>query len=165
MVGRQNRLHGEVWSADFGYNQTAKASSCNLCGGGEACVISGIVELFGCEDEETEDIFQCEHSDNSGAPELQYDYDLPDGTYVVNLYFANSYTGSTSVGARVFDISIEGAVVYDNFDQVLVGGGSGAAVRAAVVTVADGNGLQIEFGHVVENPAVKGIEVLGPATP
>ena len=35
-----------------------------------------------------------------------------------------------------------------------------AVVRSAIVAVADGNGLQIEFGHVKENPGIKGIEVL-----
>ena len=65
--------------ADFGYNVSAHASKCTLNGGGESCVISGIVELFGCEDETTEDIFQCEHSDKDPDPELSYSFDLADG--------------------------------------------------------------------------------------
>jgi hypothetical protein len=34
-----------------------------------------------------------------------------------------------------------------------------ALVRSALATVSDGNGLEITFGHVVENPALKAIEV------
>jgi hypothetical protein len=163
-AGSKVDCSGDFWVGDFGYNQAAKASSCSLDGGGEACVISGIAAIFGCEDEETEDLFQCEHSDNPPAPELVYDFDVADGQYVVNLYFANTYPGSASVGDRIFDIYVEGLLVYDDFDQVAVGGGSGAAsVRSAVVSVTDGNGLQIEFGHVTENPAIKAIEILGPA--
>ena len=154
---------GDLWVADFGYNLTAKASACNLNGGGESCVVTGITDIFGCDDEETEDIFQCEHSDKRSSPELSYDFDVPDGSYVVNLYFANTYSGTTSAGDRIFDITIEGVLVYDDFDQVAVGGADGAVVRSAIVTVVGGDGLQIAFGHVTENPAIKGIEILGPA--
>jgi hypothetical protein len=57
-------------------------------------------------------------------------------------------------------VSIEGAVVFDDFDQVAAAGGSGiAVVRSAIVTVADQT-LDIAFGHVLENPSVKAIEVL-----
>ena len=83
-----------MWNGDFGYNQSAKAATCNLNGGGEACVIGGIVALFGCDDETTEDLFQCEHVDRNPDPDLIYDFDLPNGLYAVNLFFANTYDGS-----------------------------------------------------------------------
>jgi len=152
---------GQTWAADFGYNKSASSGLCNLGGGGESCVITGISTLFGCESEETADIFQCEHWDSSTAPELSYSFNVPDGRYIVNLFFANTYTKTASVGARIFDILVEGALAYDDFDQVAAAGGSGAAVvRAVDVTVSDGNGLQIEFLHVKDNPAIKAIEVL-----
>ena len=152
---------GTVWAGDFGFNQSASASVCNLGGGGEGCVITGIVELFGCEDEETEDIFQCEHFDKPEAPELLYSFNVPNGRYIVNLFFANTFTGTTGVGQRTFDIKVEGQTKYTNFDQVAAAGASGkAVVRAVDVTVTDGNGLQIEFIHKVENPSIKAIEVI-----
>ena len=161
-AGAKLDCNGDIWNADFGFN-TLDSAECDLNGGGEGCVISGIPAIFGCENDATEDIFQCERWDAPAAPELQYDFDLPNGSYLVNLYFANSYTLTATAGSRVFDIVIEGALVYDDFDQVAeAGGGANALVRSARVTVADGNGLQIGFVHGVENPAIKAIEILAP---
>jgi uncharacterized protein YfcZ (UPF0381/DUF406 family) len=159
--GTKTDCNGEIWLGDFGYNQSQKAGACNLNGGGENCVISGITEIFGCDSESTGDLFQCEHSDAPAAPELAYSFTLPNGRYVVNLFFANTFTGTTGVGSRVFDIRIEGTALYSNFDQVAAAGASAkAVVRSAIVNVVDGNGLQIDFVHHVENPALKAIEVL-----
>jgi hypothetical protein len=159
--GAKTDCNGDIWAADFGYNQAPKASACNLGGGGEGCVIAGIVDIFGCEDESTEDLFQCEHSDATAQPELAYDFDVPDGRYVVNLFFANTYDGTTAEGSRTFDILINGEIVADDFDQVAAAGGSGiAVVRSADVSVANGDGLTIELVHGIENPAIKAIEVL-----
>ena len=155
---------GAIWNADFGYNQVESSTSCTAEGG---CPIAGVTELFGCTDEATQDLFRCEHWDPATLPELQYSFDVEDGTYVVNLFFANTFPATAAVGSRTMDLVIEGQVVYPAFDQVAVAGGATqtAVVRSAVVTVADGNGLQIAFGHVVENPAVKAIEVLTVAGP
>jgi hypothetical protein len=61
----------------------------------------------------------------------------------------------------VFDVEIEGVLVLDDFDQVAAAGGSGRAVNRSIpVEVTAGEGLQIEFFPVKDNPAIKGIEVL-----
>ncbi|TFH23626.1 MAG: hypothetical protein E4H03_05725, partial [Myxococcales bacterium] len=164
--GTKVDCNGQTWLADFGFGLGGNASTCNLGGGGEGCVISGISTIFGCDDEETEDMFQCERWDPVAVPEMIYDFDVANGNYVVNLLFANAFTGTAAAGQRVFDIAIEGAVVYAGFDQVVAAGGSGiAVVRSAVVSVSDGNGLQIELLHGVENPAIKAIEVLSEGSP
>ena len=151
---------GQTWNADFGYNQSGSAFACDLNGGGEACVISGIPALFGCVDETTMDLFQCEHWDLPSGQELSYSFTVPNGQYLVNLFFANAYSGTTAPGDRLFDISVEGQMVYGNFDQVAAAGGDATAiVRSALANVVDGH-LNIAFGHEVENPAVKAIEVL-----
>jgi glucose/arabinose dehydrogenase len=151
---------GQTWNADFGYSQSSNVAVCDLNGGGEGCVISGIAALFGCIDETTMDLFQCEHWDDSSAPELAYSFTVPNGQYLVNLFFANTYTGTVNPGSRLFDISVEGQIVYNNFDQVAAAGGSAVAVvRSVVANVIDGH-LNIEFEHEVENPAIKAIEVL-----
>ncbi len=159
--GDKTDCNGDLWFADFGYNQEPRAGSCDLGGGGEGCVIEGIVEIFGCDDESTEDLFQCEHSDNSPQPDLIYTFDVPNGDYVVNLFFANSFSGTPMPGGRVFDILVEGALAYDDFDQVLEARDSGrAVVRSALTSVADGDGLSVQLVKVEENPAIKAIEVL-----
>ena len=160
-AGPKTDCTGRAWNGDYGYNLTLSSDSCNLGGGGEGCVISGITAIFGCEDESTEDLFQCEHYDDVGGSELQYSFAVPNGPYLVNLYFANSISGTANVGDRVFNILIEGATAYANFDQVAAAGGSGiAVVRSKVVNVADGT-LNITLTHTAaENPAIKAIEVL-----
>ena len=157
--GTKIDCQGNVWMSDFGYNQPGKSSVCSL-GIGEDCVIGGIVDMFGCEDEETEDMFQCDHWDTAVDPELAYSFDVVSGLYLVNMYFANTYPGTADVGDRVFDITCEGQMAYDDFDQVEAAGGSGiAVVRSAIVRVTDGT-LDLELVHQTENPTVKAIEVL-----
>lgn len=156
--------NGTTWNADFAYNQQGAAIACTAEGG---CPISGVTALFGCTDEATQDLFRCEHWDPPALPDLAYSFEVPDGTYVVNLFFANIYPGTATVGSRVMDIIIEDEMAHAGFDQVAAAGGATqtAVVRSAVVTVDDGNGLQIVLDHVVENPAVKAIEVLAVTVP
>jgi hypothetical protein len=155
---------GTTWNADFGYNQQGGALDCTAAGG---CPIAGVTELFGCTDEATQDLFRCEHWDPPALPDLGYSFDVPDGSYVVNLFFANIYPTTATVGSRVMDLIIEDEMVYTGFDQIAAAAGATqtAVVRSAVVTVDDGNGLQIVFDHVIENPAVKAIEVLTVTAP
>jgi hypothetical protein len=160
-AGDRVDCNGDTWHGDFGYNLFIANAACNITVDGQYCPIRNLTAIFGCEDAATEDLLQCEHFDRAEAPDLFYSLNVPDGTYVVNLFFANTYKRTRIAGKRIFDIAIEGEVRYPGFDQIAVAGGSRVAlVRSAVVTVSDGNGLQIEFGHVVENPSVKAIEVL-----
>jgi hypothetical protein len=157
-AGLRTDCAGDTWYRDFGYNSPFTGHACDV--DTQHCTIQNLELLFGCRDAATEDILQCEHFDRVSLPELAYHFNVPNGTYVVNLFFANTYKTTRAPGKRIFDIAIEGQVVYPDFDQVAVAGGSRVAlVRSAVVTVADGNGLQIDFGHIVENPTIKAIEV------
>ncbi len=47
----------------------------------------------------------------------------------VRLYFANQYDGTANVGGRVFDVSVEGNKVLDNYDIVADTGGTQRAAR------------------------------------
>ncbi len=82
-------------------------------------------------------------------------------TYEVRLAFAELFNGITLAGQRLIDVAVEGAVrpelkAIDPFDRA---GPAGAFVVTTLVTVHDGT-LDIEFLHNVENPAIKGIEIL-----
>jgi hypothetical protein len=159
-AGVKTDCAGGVWNADFGYNQSASGFACDLNGGGTSCVFTGVSTLFGCDSPATQDLFRCEHWDAPTSPELSYSFALPNGPYLVNLYFANAFTGTTNPGDRLFNILVQGQTVYSNFDQVAAAGGSAVAViRSAIANVSNGS-LTISFGHVVENPAIKAIEVL-----
>jgi hypothetical protein len=112
-----------------------------------------------------EALFQAERWDGAAAPEMQWDLPVTPGEYEVRLYFAETYIGAQAVGARVFDVSIEGVVALNNYDVFAAAGGGNIGIVATVVVTSDAN-LDIDFGHVVENPAIKAIEVIAvPPTP
>src|ERR1043165_3377122 len=107
-------------------------------------------------------LFQTERWDPPSGAEMQWDFSVAPGTYLVRLYFAEIYSGTQAFGARVFDVSIEGNLVLNHYDMFADVGGYKAVVKSfQVQSDAD---LNINFGHVVENPAIKGIEILT-ATP
>jgi large repetitive protein len=108
-------------------------------------------------------LFQTERWDPPTTPEMQWDFPVTPGTYQVRLYFAEIYSGAQSVGARVFDVSIEGNVVLNDYDIFADVGGFKGVVKTFTVT-ADSN-LDIDFGHVTENPKVNAIEILAGAQP
>ena len=114
-------------------------------------------------------IFSTERWDTGSAPDMMWNFPISEaGTYEVRLYFLNSFNGTSTVGKRIFDILIEGALVADNFDIVAEFGHKVAAMKSFTVSVNDGN-LDIDFGRVLSDPLVNGIEILkvgsGPATP
>ena len=83
------------------------------------------------------------------------------GTYEVRLLFAEIYNGVSEAGDRVFDVSVDGSVPveFDDIDPFATAGPGGAMARTAIVTTTD-DVLDVEFLHVIENPALKGIEIL-----
>ncbi|RMB24964.1 ASPM-SPD-2-Hydin domain-containing protein [Haloplanus aerogenes] len=104
-------------------------------------------------------IWETERWDPSGGEEMQYEFDVPDGQQVeVRLYFYDGYSGTDSVGDRVFDVSIEGQTVLDDFDIVETYGDDTAAMESFTVT-SDGT-IDIDFGHVTENPQINAIEIV-----
>lgn len=80
------------------------------------------------------------------------------GNYQVRLYFAETYSGASSVGGRVFDVIIENQLVLNDYDIFADVGANKGVVKTFTVTVTDGT-LNIQFGHVVENPSVRAIEI------
>ncbi|WP_251795812.1 MULTISPECIES: malectin domain-containing carbohydrate-binding protein [unclassified Arenibacter] len=108
-------------------------------------------------------IFSTERYNTLLAPEnMQWNIPLSQGTYTVNLLFAEVWTGAQSNGVRVFDVAIEGQVVLNDFDQTAVYGYANAGVESFVVEVNDGN-LDIDFIKGIENPNIKGIEIISNA--
>lgn len=108
------------------------------------------------------ELFQKERWDPPTAPEMQWDFPALTGPYEVTLYFAEIYPGAFSVGARQFDVEIEGALVLDDYD-IYAEVGSDKAVAKTFAVSSDGN-LDVDFFHVVENPAIKAIEIRSTST-
>jgi hypothetical protein len=128
--------NGNIWSADTGY------SSGHLAQTGAA--IAGTAD---------DTLYQYIRWSDSANP-VQYRFDLPNGNYQVRLHFNEIW--STGPGARLFDVRMEGALVWDDVD---IYGQATALMLSAPVTVADGE-LNIEFVHQLDNPHVCAIEVL-----
>ena len=58
----------------------------------------------------------------------------------------------------MFDVSVDGALVLDDYDVFADVGAETAVVKTFVTTVTDGN-IDIDFGHLTENPAIKAIQI------
>ncbi|MEB3210097.1 MAG: malectin domain-containing carbohydrate-binding protein [Leptolyngbyaceae bacterium] len=105
--------------------------------------------------------------------EFGYAFDVPNGNYTVNLYFDELFF--TSSGQRLFDVTIEGNTVLDDFDpfntaDVLADqvadqvGGNNTFVQSFDVDVSDGQ-LSINFIDGVNNPHVAAVEIISNASP
>ncbi len=109
-------------------------------------------------------VFDVERWDPPAVPEMLWEFPIDPGTtqVEVNLLFAELYSGVTAAGQRVFDVAVEGTVPaeFDDIDPFGVAGAKGAFARSTTVAVTDGT-LNLDFLHdVIENPAIKGIEIL-----
>ena len=90
-------------------------------------------------------------SERSSPNAFGYEVDVPDGTYLVDLIFAEIYhglvTNNDSTGNRVFDVDVEGAEVFSNVDVQTEAGGAGKQlVKTVQVEVTDGI-LNIELNQ------------------
>ncbi|MBC7233259.1 MAG: DNRLRE domain-containing protein [Chloroflexi bacterium] len=78
-----------------------------------------------------------------GLVAFGYQFDVPNGTYEVELHFAELYR--TGVGARKFEVIIEGATVLHDYDVIAVAGGKYLAhVETFLVTLRDAQ-LNVDF--------------------
>ncbi|MEL6243820.1 MAG: malectin domain-containing carbohydrate-binding protein [Pseudomonadota bacterium] len=110
-----------------------------------------------------EAIFKTERWEGSGGDEMEYAFNVEAGTEVeVRLYLAETWSGANARNKRVFDVEVDGSVpsVFNDIDQYKLAGDS--MDKAIVVThqlVSDGT-VNLEFIHQIQNPAVKGIEIV-----
>jgi chitodextrinase len=139
--GTYTDVNGDVWAGDYGYN-TGRTSSTSVG-------INGTLDDL---------LFQKNRWDLEALPELVYSFDVANGNYTVNLYFAETYSGAAVVGGRVFDILMEEQLVQDNLDIYSEVGANTALMKSYPVTVTDGQ-LNIKFLHNIENPTLGAIEI------
>jgi hypothetical protein len=103
------------------------------------------------------ELFQTERFKSGGGP-LTWSFPVDPGQYVVRLYFAETWFSTD--GSRVFDVAIEGATVLDDLDVHATAGGANRGVVRSFTVTADSD-VDIAFSAVVENPSIRGIEILG----
>jgi beta-glucanase (GH16 family) len=131
---------GRVWAADVGF----------VAGTG-GVVDRGPIPVANSNDAK---LFQTERWCMDG-----YSLPIANGSYLVNLYFAETSPNVNAAGARVFDVDVEGRVIagLDVFQET--GGRSRALVRTLTnVIVADG-ALTLGFTRHSDCPMINAIEV------
>ncbi len=106
----------------------------------------------------------------SRSQQMNYDIPVPDGEYMVKLYFAELWFGATGggsggVGSRVFDVTMEGVLAEDNLDIFAEVGPDAMLVKSHTVTVTGGI-LNVHFDSRDEvggerHPVINAIEIIG----
>ncbi|QDU89508.1 Di-glucose binding within endoplasmic reticulum [Pirellulimonas nuda] len=104
-------------------------------------------------------LFETERYDGTAAPEMSWAFPVTPGQYEVRLYFAETF-GSIGAGGRVFDVSIEGQLLLNDYDPFVAAGNALNRGVAEIFTIDADNVINIDFQRVVQNPAVKGFEII-----
>lgn len=113
------------------------------------------------------ELFQTERTAN--PPEFSYDIPVEDGTYQVTLYFAELYWGATGGGTggegiRIFDVTLDGNLVLDDFDMNADSGPETPIAKTFETNVDDGE-INLYFAALPETgganqPKVSAIEIV-----
>ena len=103
-------------------------------------------------------LFNTERWDPPAGLAMNWDIPLVPGQYEVRLYFSENFGRTQATGARVFSVEIEGIQVLSALDVFSIAGADKALMES--FTVNSDDNLDIDFGHLVENPAIKAIEIL-----
>ena len=91
-------------------------------------------------------VFDDERWDLDSGPEMQWEFPVANGSYRVNLFFAEGCTCAQFANGRKFDVAIENDLMLDDFDVFATYGGFRPGMQTFLATVTDG-GLSIEFRH------------------
>ena len=133
---------GHLWEADRGFNTGKVATT--------TAVVSGT---------HAPSLFLKERWDELAGNELLYTLSIPNGTYLVRLFFAETHGPAKGAGLRVFDIDLQTVRTFEDVDIfTLAGGGNTALVLEATATVTAGT-IRIRFLHQVQNPKINAIEI------
>ncbi len=84
---------------------------------------------------------------------------VPNGKYLVKLYFAETYQGITGAGQRVFSFDVQGQEFKDFDIWKKASGFRRAYIESVPVEVTNGE-VRITFTRQVDNPAIKAIEII-----
>ena len=139
--GSYTDAQGQVWHADYGYN------------GGQVSKIAA--NVTGTADQT---LYQTGRNAGAAGKPLVYSFPVNPGSYHVNLYFAETFSGTESVGARVFNVKLQDNTVLQNLDVFAAVGPNTALVKGADAIVTDGN-ITIELDSIVQAAKINAIEI------
>lgn len=128
---------GDIWSADFGFDSGGVFSvSDPIAGTADETLFQTLRFSFGT---------------------TVYSLPLPSDDYRVRLSFAEIF--HPGAGLRIFDVSLEGAIVLNDYDIADPVGAFTATIEEFTATVADGS-LEITIAaDVLDLPTINAIEV------
>ncbi|MGY0392014.1 malectin domain-containing carbohydrate-binding protein [Bizionia sp. KMM 8389] len=106
------------------------------------------------------DVLHIQRSNSDPEYPMIFSIAVPNGDYIVNLYFANLYNGTSEPGERVFSVNLENERLIENLDISERFGHRKGGMIQSNIQVTDGV-LDIRFFENIENPLINGIEVLG----
>ena len=97
------------------------------------------------------------------GPAFNYVFAVPNGTYTVNLKFAE--VSRPAVGQRVFNVGINGSPVLTNFDIVAAAGGEFMAVDKPFTVTVTGGQINVAFSSgAADWPMVNALEIVSGST-
>ena len=131
----------QLWQADSGYS-------------------GGIISSIAASVTGTSDpaLYQNGRYTSSLTTPLVYTFPVAAGSYHVNLYFAETFSSAEKIGGRVFNVKMQGNLVFQNLDVYATVGANTALVKGADIIVTDG-AATIEFDSLVNNAKVNAIEI------
>jgi hypothetical protein len=138
---------GNDWLADRPWRE---GSEYGYIGGGPAARDTD-QEIFGTVDDI---LFRTERYGR-----FHYKFKLPNGTYPVRLFFAETFDGICAPGMRTFTIKAGEKIIIEGFDIFKNAGNFRAVVLEKNITVRNGC-LDLEFIPISQEPLVKAIEIL-----
>ncbi len=136
----------QVWAADNGYNTGS--------------VTVGAATISGTSDQT---LFQSGRWNSDATNPLTYTFAVPAGNYHVNLYFAETTPTMMKVGSRIFNVRMEGQLIFQNLDIFANVGAVTALIKGADISSTDGQ-MKIEFDNIVGVPKVDAIEIVQTST-
>jgi hypothetical protein len=89
-----------------------------------------------------------------------FSWPVPNGAYTVRLHFADTYSGTARVGARVFTVTVEGSQAIKELDVFKQSGGANKALVVAVQTEVRDGRLSLEFKATADNSEINAIEIV-----
>lgn len=132
--------NGNLWSADTGSAGGAVYAKPNTVSGTSM-----------------QPLYQDERFWNSGA--AQYEFNVPNGSYQVNLKFAELNPNDPG---RFFNVLINSAQVLNNFSPREAAGGNNIAVDKGFAVNVTGGRITIAFTAIQSTPTISAIEIVQP---
>jgi hypothetical protein len=137
---------GQVWQADNDYN--------------DGRVSSNTATIANTPDPT---LYHFGRVNQTVSKPLQYTFPVSNGNYHVNLYFAETTPAEESAGARVFNVRMQGQLIFSNLDIFATVGADTPLIDGTDISVTNGQ-LQIEFDNIVQNAKINAIEVIQTST-